>query len=94
MHGVRAPDNPWQAVQKDQALTLKRVQDDMRAKLGHLESRVRVHSLAEVLERNAAGACWLILDGAPQLKKSIAPPRALECVRGGSAWCRQPSHAR
>jgi len=36
----------------------------MRAKLGHLESRLRVYSLAEVSQRNADGGCWLILDGA------------------------------
>ena len=38
----------------------------MRAKLGHMESRLQVYSLAEVFQRNATGACWLILDGARQ----------------------------
>ena len=39
-------------------------QDDMHAKLGQLESRLRVYKLDEVLNRNASGECWLILDGA------------------------------
>ena len=37
----------------------------MRSKLGQLESRLRVYRLDEVLKRNAAGECWLILDGGP-----------------------------
>ena len=42
------------------------LQDDMRSKLGQLESRLRVYRLDEVLKRNAACECWLIMDGGPR----------------------------
>ena len=38
-------------------------QDACRAKLGLIESRLKRYRLEEVQERNAAGECWLILDG-------------------------------
>ena len=73
------------------------MQDDMRAKLGDLESRLGVYSLAEVSQRNAAGACWLILDGAHARQSSaslIAPhvPHMADPVQGGAR--RQRSAAR
>ena len=64
----------------------------MRAKLGLLELRLRVYSLAEVSQRNAEGGCWLILDGAhalqsPHLARSPAsfnmtPAHRNTCDRG------------
>ena len=51
------------------AVSVLLLQDDMRAKLGQLESRLRVYRLDEVFQRNAAGECWLILDGAPRLAR-------------------------
>lgn len=40
------------------------VQVECRAKLGLMESRLKLYSLEEVQAHNAAGDCWLILDGA------------------------------
>lgn len=41
------------------------LQDYCRAKLGRLDSRIQTRSFEEVKAHNAAGQCWLILDGAP-----------------------------
>eukprot|EP00884_Botryococcus_braunii_P006095 jgi/Botrbrau1/15487/Bobra.43_2s0107.2 len=50
----------WRAAS---VLALRSLQDDCQNRLGELESRVRVYSFDEVKQKNAAGECWLILDG-------------------------------
>ncbi len=44
-------------------LNKKILQDYCRAKLGRLDSRIQLRSFEEVKAHNAAGQCWLILDG-------------------------------
>lgn len=39
------------------------VQDYCRAKLGKLDSAIQPRSFQEVKAHNAAGQCWLALDG-------------------------------
>ena len=39
------------------------MQDYCRAKLGKLDSTIRLRSFEEVKAHNAAGQCWLTLDG-------------------------------
>ncbi|EIE25119.1 cytochrome b5 [Coccomyxa subellipsoidea C-169] len=46
-----------------EALGLLSLQDYCRAKLGRLDSRIQLRSFEEVKAHNAAGQCWLILDG-------------------------------
>jgi len=40
-------------------------QDHCNGKLVDMDSRLRVYSFEEVKTKNAAGFCWLILDGDP-----------------------------
>jgi hypothetical protein len=40
------------------------IQDYCRGKLGQLDSRIQMRSYEEIKAHNAAGQCWLILDGA------------------------------
>jgi hypothetical protein len=46
------------------ALFLARLQEYCLGKLGKMDARIALRSFAEVQAHNAAGQCWLILDGA------------------------------
>ncbi|KAK9908984.1 hypothetical protein WJX75_005570 [Coccomyxa subellipsoidea] len=46
-----------------EALGLQSLQGYCRAKLGRLDSRIQLRTFEEVEAHNAAGQCWLILDG-------------------------------
>lgn len=50
-------------LQAGEVLGLQSLQDYCRAKLGRLDSRIQMRGLEEVKAHNAAGQCWLILDG-------------------------------
>ncbi|BDA41357.1 probable cytochrome b5 type B at C-terminar half [Coccomyxa sp. Obi] len=50
-------------LQAGEILGLQSLQDYCRAKLGRLDSRIQMRSFEEVKAHNAAGQCWLILDG-------------------------------
>jgi len=58
--GVRLLEQLCEAARK---LGLRSLEDHCNGKLVDMDSRLRVYSFEEVKTKNAAGFCWLILDG-------------------------------
>ena len=55
-------------------------QEHCRAKLGKLDLAIHPRSFQEVKAHNAAGQCWLVLDGDPLRLEACIHPAPLECL--------------
>lgn len=55
-------------------------QDYGRGKLGEMDSRVALRSFEEVRAHNAAGQCWLVLDGALACSHAACSRYLIACM--------------